>query len=103
MDQRLGHQPDPQLHPDPHWRYHPGLDGSSGSGSSALPAPTGLGVTATTASSASQCFTASSYAQAAGRAYQSGGYAYANGSGQSMGLDNVYYSHTLEETAAGYT
>ncbi|MFC1418088.1 fibronectin type III domain-containing protein, partial [Streptacidiphilus cavernicola] len=50
-----------------------------------------------------QCFTDNNYSQvAAGRAHQSGGIAYANGSNQSMGLDNVFYSHTLEETSAGY-
>lgn len=67
-------------------------------------ASTAVIATTTGTSFTPQCFTASNYAQAAaGRADQSGGYAYANGSGQSMGLDNVYYTHTLEETAAGYT
>jgi feruloyl esterase len=49
------------------------------------------------------CFTASNYAQTqAGRAYESGGYAYADGSNEQMGLDNVYYQTTLEETSPGY-
>jgi poly(3-hydroxybutyrate) depolymerase len=38
----------------------------------------------------------------AGRAHDSGGIAYANGSNQSMGLDNVFYTNTLAQTAAGY-
>jgi poly(3-hydroxybutyrate) depolymerase len=49
------------------------------------------------------CYTASNYAQVqAGRAYQSVGYAYADGSNEQMGLDNVYYQTTLEETSPGY-
>jgi hypothetical protein len=38
----------------------------------------------------------------AGRAHDVGGIAYANGSNASLGLDNVFYSHTLEETSPGY-
>jgi poly(hydroxyalkanoate) depolymerase family esterase len=49
------------------------------------------------------CFTASNYAQTvAGRAYQQGGYTYANGSNQNMGLWNVAITHTLKETAPNY-
>jgi poly(3-hydroxybutyrate) depolymerase len=49
------------------------------------------------------CWTATNYAQVqAGRAYQSIGYAYANGSNQNMGLDNVYYTTSLEETGSNY-
>ncbi len=60
-------------------------------------------VTATTTGFAVQCFTSSNYAHVtAGRAHDSGGYAYANGSNQNMGLDNVFYSHTLKETSANY-
>ena len=54
-------------------------------------------------SAPAQCFTASNYAQTvAGRAYQSGGYTYADGSNQNMGLWNVLVTHTLKETSAGY-
>ncbi|MCW2930091.1 MAG: esterase, partial [Actinomycetia bacterium] len=68
--------------------------GTAGSQSSA--------VTATT-SAPPQCFTASNYQQTvAGRAHMSGGYVYANGSNQAMGLDNTYTTHTLEETGANY-
>jgi poly(hydroxyalkanoate) depolymerase family esterase len=49
------------------------------------------------------CFTASNYAQTvAGRAYQSGGYALADGSNQNMGLWNVFVTTTLKETSPGY-
>lgn len=49
------------------------------------------------------CFTATNYAQTtAGRAYQSGGYTYADGSNQNMGLWNLYVTTTLKETSAGY-
>jgi hypothetical protein len=60
-------------------------------------------VTATTTGYQPQCFTANNYNQvAAGRAHQSGGYTYANGSDQSMGLYNTFTTHTLEETAIGH-
>lgn len=47
--------------------------------------------------------TASNYAHVqAGRAHDSGGYALANGSNQNMGLDNLFVSKTLAQTAQGY-
>jgi poly(3-hydroxybutyrate) depolymerase len=47
--------------------------------------------------------TASNYAHVqAGRAHASGGYALANGSNQSMGLNNTFFTSTLAQTAAGY-
>lgn len=53
--------------------------------------------------SAGPCFTASNYAQTvAGRAHQSGGYTYANGSNQAMGLWNTFYVHTLRQTGPNY-
>jgi hypothetical protein len=49
------------------------------------------------------CFTASNYAHtSAGRAYQSGGFTYANGSNQNMGLWNVFVTTTLKQTGPGY-
>ncbi|GAA4990337.1 hypothetical protein GCM10025734_17130 [Kitasatospora paranensis] len=55
-------------------------------------------VNATTAAAAA-CFTDNNYNQTvAGRAHQSGGYVYANGSNQAMGLWNVYTVHTLKQT-----
>ncbi|MGW5655156.1 extracellular catalytic domain type 1 short-chain-length polyhydroxyalkanoate depolymerase [Streptomyces humi] len=60
-------------------------------------------VTATTTGSAPKCYTDNNYNQVkAGRAHQSGGYTYANGSDQNMGLYNVAVTHTLKETATGY-
>ena len=38
----------------------------------------------------------------AGRARQSGGYAYANGSNQNLGLYNTFYTATLKQTSPGY-
>ena len=49
------------------------------------------------------CTTASNYAHTqAGRAHQGGGYAYANGSNQNMGLWNVFATTTLKRTASNY-
>lgn len=46
---------------------------------------------------------ASNYAHVhAGRAHDSGGYALANGSNQNMGLDNLFFTNVLAQTAAGY-
>ncbi|MER7845845.1 PHB depolymerase family esterase [Kitasatospora sp. NPDC096077] len=60
-------------------------------------------VDATTTGAAPSCYTANNYQQtAAGRAHQSGGYTYADGSDQNMGLWNVFTTHTLEETSPGY-
>ena len=57
----------------------------------------------TTTGSAAVCFTASNYAHTtAGRAHQSGGYTYANGSNQNMGLWNVFVTTTLKQTATNY-
>ena len=77
-----------------------GLDGSgSGSGSGG---GTGGG-TGTPGGGSGQCFTDSNYNQvAAGRAYQSGGYAYADGSAQNLGLWNLLTVHTLKETGNDY-
>lgn len=70
------------------------------SGESALSAV----LTATTANGfVCTASTASNYAHVqAGRAHDSGGYALANGSNQTMGLDNTFYTATLAQTAAGY-
>lgn len=47
--------------------------------------------------------TASNYAHVqAGRAYRAGAYALALGSNQNMGLNNVFYTNTLAQSAAGY-
>ncbi|MES2939559.1 MAG: PHB depolymerase family esterase [Pseudomonadota bacterium] len=49
------------------------------------------------------CYTSSNYAHTtAGRAYQSGGTTYANGSNQNMGLWNVFVTTTLKKTGTNY-
>lgn len=59
--------------------------------------------TTTGGSTPAKCWTATNYAQvAAGRAHTAGGYVYANGSGANMGLYNVFVTHTLKESPAGY-
>ena len=56
-----------------------------------------------TAPPAATCYTATNYAHTtAGRAYASGGYAFAYGSNQNMGLWNVYVTTTLKKTATNY-
>nr|WP_285557501.1 PHB depolymerase family esterase [Streptomyces hygroscopicus] len=73
------------------------VDSSGAVGASSAP------VTATTTGSAPQCYTDNNYNQVqAGRAHQSGGYTYADGSNQAMGLYNVAITHTLKETSPGY-
>ena len=49
------------------------------------------------------CTTASNYAHTlAGRAYAAGGYTYALGSNQNMGLWNVFVTDTLKQTSTNY-
>ncbi|MFD6415909.1 PHB depolymerase family esterase [Streptomyces sp. NPDC060194] len=62
------------------------------------------GVTATTTGgTAATCWTASNYAHVqAGRATTTGGYTYAKGSNQNLGLYNTFVTHTLKESPAGY-
>ena len=62
-----------------------------------------LGTTTGTTAPPPTCYTASNYAHTtAGRAYQSGGYALANGSNQNMGLWNTFVTTTLKMTGANY-
>ncbi|MEV7401447.1 PHB depolymerase family esterase [Streptomyces sp. NPDC091267] len=74
------------------------VDGSGKAG------PASAQVTATTTGGTpARCFTATNYAHvSAGRAHTSGGYVYANGSNANMGLYNVFVTHTLKESPAGY-
>ncbi|AYG78807.1 Chitinase C [Streptomyces hundungensis] len=71
--------------------------------SAGVQGPASAAVTATTSGGGTHpCFTDNNYRQvAAGRAHQSGGYAYADGSNQNMGLYNVAVTHTLEQTSPG--
>lgn len=69
------------------------VDGNGAEGPASAPA------SGTTTGTAATCYTASNYAHTtAGRAYQSGGYAFADGSNQNMGLWNVYVTTTLKQT-----
>ncbi|MEU1126934.1 PHB depolymerase family esterase [Streptomyces sp. NPDC005899] len=82
------------------YRYTVAAADSSGAAGASSPA-----VTATTpgGTAPAACFTATNYAHvAAGRARTSGGRVQANGSGQDMGLYNVFVTHTLRESPAGY-
>ncbi|MCK2218629.1 PHB depolymerase family esterase [Actinomadura sp. ATCC 31491] len=75
-----------------------GLDGGATTPPPSTPTPTPT-VTPTSAT----CVYASNYAHTtAGRAHQSGGYTYANGSNDAMGLWNTFTSHTLKQTGPGY-
>lgn len=59
--------------------------------------------TTTTTATAGACYNASNYSHVtAGRAHDSGGYAYANGSNQTMGLDNLFYTTKLRQTGSNY-
>ncbi|MEU8676112.1 PHB depolymerase family esterase [Streptomyces sp. NPDC048560] len=81
------------------YRYTVAAVDSAGVAGATAPAVTAT----TTGGSTVRCFTASNYAHVtAGRARTSGGYVYANGSDQNMGLYNVFVTHTLKESPAGY-
>lgn len=59
--------------------------------------------TTTTQPPPAECFTTHNYGQvAAGRAHTSGGYTYANGSNQAMGLYNTFTTHTLRRTGTNH-
>jgi poly(3-hydroxybutyrate) depolymerase len=73
------------------------LDASNAESAPSSPA------TGTTTGTAPACFTSSNYAHTqAGRAHQGGGYAYANGSNQNMGLWNTFVTTTLKQTGPNY-
>ncbi|MFU8849995.1 PHB depolymerase family esterase [Micromonospora sp. SL1-18] len=77
-----------------------GLDGG---GSPPSPTPTATASPSPSPTAPPVCVTASNYAHvAAGRAYQSLGYAYAMGSNQKMGLYNTYYTTDLRQTGPNY-
>ncbi|MEU5721603.1 PHB depolymerase family esterase [Micromonospora sp. NPDC047738] len=74
-----------------------GLDGG------VTPSPTPTASPSPTPTAPPACVTASNYAHvSAGRAYQSGGYAYALGSNQKMGLYNTFNTTTLKQTGPNY-
>jgi poly(hydroxyalkanoate) depolymerase family esterase len=73
---------------------------SSTSTSSAATTTTTASTTTTTAGA---CYNSSNYAHVtAGRAHDTGGYAYTNGSNQKMGLDNTFYTSKLRMTGTNY-
>ncbi|WP_194838690.1 PHB depolymerase family esterase [Nocardia sp. XZ_19_369] len=73
---------------------------SSGSTPTTPPTTT---IPPTTTAPAPTCVTDTNYAHTtAGRAYQSGGYAYANGSKQKLGLWTIYNKSTIKETGPGH-
>ncbi|MDG9677584.1 PHB depolymerase family esterase [Micromonospora sp. DH14] len=79
-----------------------GLNGG-GTGPTPTPTPTVTPTPTPTPTTPATCVTASNYAHVtAGRAYQSGGYAYANGSNERMGLYNTFYTTALKQTAPNY-
>ena len=72
-------------------------------GEGAASAPVSGTTLAASGGEAPTCTTASNYAHTvAGRAYALYGMTYANGSGQSMGLWNIYTTKTLKKTGSNY-
>ena len=64
---------------------------------------TSAAASGTTTGVAATCTTASNYAHTtAGRAYVAGGYTFANGSNQAMGLWNIFTTRTLKLTGPNY-
>jgi pseudomonalisin/xanthomonalisin len=80
--------------------------GSSGSTTTTTTATSGTTTTTvatTTTTTAGTCYNSSNYYHVYyGRAHDSGGYAYANGSNQYMGFDNLYYTTKLRKTGTNY-
>jgi poly(3-hydroxybutyrate) depolymerase len=73
------------------------VDANNAEGPASAPA------SGTTTGTSAVCFTASNYAHTtAGRAHQSLGTTYANGSNQNMGLWNVFVTTTLKQTGPNY-
>ena len=79
-----------------------GLDDTT-PGPSPSATPTATPTPTPTPTATPTCITSSNYDHVvAGRAYQSGGYTYAKGSNQYLGLYNTYYTATLKQTGADY-
>lgn len=76
------------------------VDSAGAEGAASAPA---TGTTTGTAPPPATCYTSSNYAHTtAGRATQSGGYTYAKGSNQNMGLWNTFTVTTLKMTGPNY-
>ncbi|MEU8045931.1 PHB depolymerase family esterase [Micromonospora echinofusca] len=93
--------------------YHDAVFFGLNGGTNPTPSPTASPTATPTASptatptasptASPTCVKASNYAHVtAGRAYHSGGYAYANGSNQRMGLYNTFYTSTLKQTGPNH-
>ncbi|MBR7744310.1 PHB depolymerase family esterase [Phycicoccus sp. BSK3Z-2] len=69
----------------------------------ATPSPTPTPTATPTVTPTAACVTSSNYTHVVeGRAYQSGGYAFARGSEENLGLYNTFYTATLRETSPGF-
>jgi poly(3-hydroxybutyrate) depolymerase len=76
------------------------VDGNNAESAASAPA---TGTTTGTPPPIATCYTSSNYAHVtAGRATTSGGYTYAKGSNQNMGLWNTFTITTLKQTSPGY-
>jgi hypothetical protein len=74
-----------------------------GNGAESAASAAASGTTSGTPPPTATCYTSSNYAHTtAGRAYVVGGYTYANGSSQYMGLWNIYTTTTLKKTGTNY-
>jgi poly(3-hydroxybutyrate) depolymerase len=74
-----------------------------GNGAESAASAAASGTTTGTPPPTATCYTSSNYAHVtAGRATTSGGYTYAKGSGQNMGLYNTFVTKTLKQTSPGY-
>jgi feruloyl esterase len=79
------------------------IGGSSTTTTTASGTTTTTAATTTTTTTSGACFNTSNYNHVtAGRAYDSGGYAKANGSNQNMGLNNTFYTTKLRQTGTNY-
>jgi poly(3-hydroxybutyrate) depolymerase len=77
--------------------------GYNSSGTTTTTASGGTTTAATTTTTAGACYNTSNYNHVqAGRAHDSGGTAYANGSNQNMGLDNTFYTTKLRYKSTNY-
>ncbi len=80
-----------------------GTTTTTSGGTTTTAATTSSVATTTTTTAGGACFKSSNYAHVtAGRAYNSAGYAKANGSNQNMGLNNSFYTSKLRQTGSNY-
>lgn len=76
---------------------------ADGNGAEGAASAAASGTTLAASGGGATCTTASNYAHTmAGRAYVAGGYTFALGSNQAMGLWNVFVTKTLKQTSPNY-